>query len=1036
MKRVAVVGSGPAGMAAAYALAKAGFKVTVFEKSSMIGGKVTSHNENGFSQEHGVHGWWNNYINFTAIIKDCGLDETQLFKKVEGTTMVTPSGKKYNLNVLKWKLPSPLFMILQMVTAPFLKIGDVFSMIRFGIVLFGFDQKTDYEKYDKLSFQELMDECKVSPAVQSLMLTPFILSFDFTVPSRVSAGCGLSGLHFYVIRDQLSVCTRWLKGTPNEMIFNPMRNILTNQYGVVFITSCEVERLEVGHENACITGCVVKSSTLKSEEAQLIARIQTPEIVEGTFHKLSGFNILIGRKGENYIAFDSTCSHNGCSVFWNNSQMLFECPCHGGKYHPDGNVHSGPPPQPLQQLLVVKNEDFLTIKSPQVSKTISFDEVILATDVVNAKNIMSNTLPATHSINRNLTPLDTTPVIVVRIWFEGKNYEPTIDSALTPEFDFIDNYFNLNSFSDRYDREGHVVEVQAYRVFSDLEKTDSEILQRALNDLAIINSNYKRERVLQYRINRHKQLFTRYAPRLNAHRPTERSGIDGLYFAGDWTGFYYPVWMMERGICSGIRAANAISRKYKQNEFPLVKLDEGSLLFRVTKASCRFILKLQEANFLKSWQHLAIRNPGGQVTVLQRKKDDEGLYIPKPANTSWWDWTVFLLHTAAEVEHSLMIQYLFSGYSINPRFGSAEYDMVSRWKGTVLKIAVEEMGHLLAVQTILKLIGGPLNFEREDYPYRSDLYPFPFELRKFDKQSIARFVIAELPSDRLDEEQKEILKFAGITLYSNQINNIGLLYEDIIHIFSDGNKLPESHFDFANKGGISSYWSFSPDFICEEPSTRALAIDILKKIAEQGEGTSNQKDSHFERFISIYREFDSLDLGSTESLAVNVDANPSLKQGAKNRITEPRAVLWAEIHNIKYQLTLSLLSHSLQMQHMSEQYVKEAQKNILGLIHREMAGRGGVNGLKQISERIFSLPLVDAKKFSLRAGPCFDLPLMLNIPDTELARWQSYSQLYNQQLTLLNKLVKYDSEHDEATQCISIVKKELDLIKAQIEKTS
>ncbi|MFX8949689.1 FAD-dependent oxidoreductase, partial [Acinetobacter baumannii] len=37
-KKVAIVGSGPAGMAAAQQLARAGHTVTVFEKSSRIGG--------------------------------------------------------------------------------------------------------------------------------------------------------------------------------------------------------------------------------------------------------------------------------------------------------------------------------------------------------------------------------------------------------------------------------------------------------------------------------------------------------------------------------------------------------------------------------------------------------------------------------------------------------------------------------------------------------------------------------------------------------------------------------------------------------------------------------------------------------------------------------------------------------------------------------------------------------------------------------------------------------------------------------------
>src|SRR5215210_8295264 len=36
----------------------------------------------------------------------------------------------------------------------------------------------------------------------------------------------------------------------------------------------------------------------------------------------------------------------------------------------------------------------------------------------------------------------------------------------------------------------------------------------------------------------------------------------------------------------------------------------------------------------------------------------------KPDELTWWDWTVFLLHTAAEIEHALMVQYLYAAYSL------------------------------------------------------------------------------------------------------------------------------------------------------------------------------------------------------------------------------------------------------------------------------------------------------------------------------------------------------------------------------------
>lgn len=47
-------------------------------------------------------------------------------------------------------------------------------------------------------------------------------------------------------------------------------------------------------------------------------------------------------------------------------------------------------------------------------------------------------------------------------------------------------------------------------------------------------------------------------------------------------------------------------------------------------------------------------------------------------------------------------------------------------RAAILTFAKEEMGHLLTVQNCLCLLGGPLSFEREDYPWDTPYYPFEF----------------------------------------------------------------------------------------------------------------------------------------------------------------------------------------------------------------------------------------------------------------------------------------------------------------------
>ena len=73
-KKVAIIGSGLAGMSAAAYLAPRGFAVDVFEKDSFIGGKIGSWPvtfEDGYETnvEHGFHGFFRQYHNLLRLLK-------------------------------------------------------------------------------------------------------------------------------------------------------------------------------------------------------------------------------------------------------------------------------------------------------------------------------------------------------------------------------------------------------------------------------------------------------------------------------------------------------------------------------------------------------------------------------------------------------------------------------------------------------------------------------------------------------------------------------------------------------------------------------------------------------------------------------------------------------------------------------------------------------------------------------------------------------------------------------------------------------
>lgn len=87
--------------------------------------------------------------------------------------------------------------------------------------------------------------------------------------------------------------------------------------------------------------------------------ISPDAITEGSarFGMLAGKPAVVLRRNGELVALSAVCTHLGCTVAFNASEKIFQCPCHGGEYDAEGNVIDGPPPKPLERLNIKIADD-------------------------------------------------------------------------------------------------------------------------------------------------------------------------------------------------------------------------------------------------------------------------------------------------------------------------------------------------------------------------------------------------------------------------------------------------------------------------------------------------------------------------------------------------------------------------------------------------------------------------------------------------------------------------------------------------------
>ncbi len=269
-----------------------------------------------------------------------------------------------------------------------------------------------------------------------------------------------------------------------------------------------------------------------------------------------------------------------------------------------------------------------------------------------------------------------------------------------------------------------------------------------------------------------------------------------------------------------------------------------------------------------------------------------------------------MLGEASEVEHTLMCTYLYAAFSLKTEDSDGltpgQLAAVKRWRASIIRVAVEEMGHLAIVSNLSVAIGGPAHFNRLNFPIAAGPLPADMSVRlaPFTPDTLQHFIFLERPlgSDEPDGDGfasgrdyvRGPLEETALMPVTYDYETVGELYDTIKESLTRlQDKYGESHLFVGDRDR-----QIGPD-ITPLPGLMTvaklecahLAIDIIK---EQGEGAEEHtENSHFDRFCQIRREW-------AELLEEDPDfspARPVAENPVMRRPPTPEGKVWVTHHD-------------------------------------------------------------------------------------------------------------------------------------------
>ena len=346
---------------------------------------------------------------------------------------------------------------------------------------------------------------------------------------------------------------------------------------------------------------------------------------------------------------------------------------------------------------------------------------------------------------------------------------------------------------------------------------------------------------------------------------------------------------------------------------------------------------------------------------------------------------VYTLSKAAQLEHLVMLQYLYTAFSMKDREDDGltpeQLAAVRRWRHTILEIAGQEMLHLALVQNLLTAVGAAPVLGRPNFPLPPHAYPAGIQMAlvPFGETALRHFAFLERPEGMaIDDAEAFAALDKAAPLPRADEDEIGPRLQDFETIGALYRAVERGLGNLAERLGQPTLFLGPPAAQATEAHFRwpelvpvtdlASARAAIDTIVEQGEGARGEwKQAHFGRLVEVLDEY--LELRAADPTFE--PARPVLAACVRERedglpvplISEPFTNRCVDLLNAVYEVLLQLLARYFA--HTDE---TEEQLAVLA----DVAVTLMFGAIKPLGALVTRLP-VGPNQPGATAGPTFEL---------------------------------------------------------------